>query len=93
MDPVTGELLDPELGRNSRAFSSILYIYQAPTLVARKIVANYTLFRRALLPPGEVNKLVARAWQRSYKGDAQIDFPDKANVYVCRNIIHVALES
>ena len=56
-------------------------------------MANYTLFRRALLPLGEVNKLVARAWERAYTGDAQIEFLDKANVYVCRNIIHVELES
>ena len=84
MDLVTGELLDPELGRKSRAFSSIPYMYQATTLVAKKIVVNYTLFRRALLPPVEVNKLVARAWECSYTGDAQIEFPDKANVYVCR---------
>ena len=61
VDPVTGELLDPELGRKSRAFSSIPYKYQATMLVARKIVANYTLVRKALLPPGEVNKLVSRA--------------------------------
>ena len=93
MDPVTGELLDPELGRKSRAFSSISYMYQATTLGARKIVVNYMLFRRALLPSGEVNKLVTRACECSYQGDAQIEFPDKANVYVCRNIIHVALES
>ena len=85
VDPVTGELLNPELGTKSRAFSSILYKYQATTLEARKIVANYTLFRKALLPPGEVNKLVSRAWQHAYTGDAQIDFLDKAMVYVCRN--------
>ena len=93
MDLVTGELLDPELGRNSRAFSRVPYIYQATTLEVRKIVANYTLFRRALLPPGEVNKLVARAWERAYTGDVQIEFPDKGNIYVCQNIIYVALES
>ena len=62
-------------------------------LGARKIVANYSLFRKALLPPGEVNKLVSRAWQHAYTGDAQIEFPDKAMVYVCRNCHLVALES
>lgn len=54
----------PELGKKSRAFSSIPYRYQATTLGARKIVANYTLFRRALLPPGEVNKLVRQVLLR-----------------------------
>ena len=85
VDPITGELLDSELGKKSRAFSGIPYKYQATTLGARKIVANYTLFRKALLPPGEVNKLVSRAWEHAYTGDAQIEFPDKAMVYVCRN--------
>ena len=61
VDPVTGELLDSELSRKSRAFSSIPYEHQATTQGAREIVANYTLFRKALLPPGEVNKLVFRA--------------------------------
>ena len=60
VDPVTGELLDPELGRKSRAFSGIPYKYQANMLGARKIAANYTLFRKALQPPGEVNKLVSK---------------------------------
>ena len=82
MDPVTGKLLAPELGRKSRAFSNIRYMYQATTLGARKIMVNYTLLKRALLPPGEVNKLVTRAWECSYIGDVQIEFPDKANVYV-----------
>ena len=48
-------------------------------------MANYTLFRRALLPPGDVNKLIARSWERSYTGDAQLeeaDVPDKAFSYV-----------
>ena len=85
VDTVTGELLDPELGRKSRAFSSIPYKHQVTTLGARKIVANYTLFRKALLPPGEVNKLVSRAWEHAYTGDPQIEFPDKAMVYVWRN--------
>ena len=81
VDPVTGELLDPKLESKSRAFSSIPYKYQGITLGARKIVANYTLFRRALLPPGDVNKLIARSWERSYTDDAQLeeaDVPDKA---------------
>ena len=61
MDLVIGKLLDLELGRKRRAFSSIPYIYQTTTLEAKKIVVNYTLFRRALLLTGEVNKLGARA--------------------------------
>ena len=85
VDLVTGELLDPELCRKSRTFSSIPYKYQATTLGARKIVANYTLFKKALPPPREVNKLVSRAWEHVYHGDTQIEFPDKAMVYVCRN--------
>ena len=93
VDLVTGELFDTELGRKSSACSSILYMYQATSLVARKIVVNYMLFRRLLLPIGEVNKLVARPWKCSFTGDIYIEFPNKANVYVCQNIIHVEVES
>ena len=56
-------------------------------------MANYTLFRRALLTTGEVNKLIARAYECFYTRNVQIEFYDKANVYVCQNIIYVVLES
>ena len=83
VDPITGELLDPKLDTKSREFSSILYQFQGITLEAKKIVTNYTLFRRALLPLGDVNKLVVRAWNHSYTGKVQVAFPDKAITYVC----------
>ena len=85
VDPVTGELLDPKPGSKSRAFSSIPFKYQGITLGARKIMSNYNLFRRALLPLVEVKKLIARAWECSYTGDAQLekaDVLDKAFSYV-----------
>ena len=40
VDPVTDELLHSELGTKSRAFSSILYKYQATTLEARKKIGR-----------------------------------------------------
>ena len=51
-----------EIGQNTRSFISIPKIYHPFTKVAEKVGANYTLFKKPLLTPGELHQLVREAW-------------------------------
>ncbi|RPB25705.1 hypothetical protein L211DRAFT_848030 [Terfezia boudieri ATCC MYA-4762] len=58
-------VLAPGIGKWTRAFAGIPGIHQGITNVARKIVEQYTLYKKPLLTPGEILLLIQNAWARA----------------------------
>ena len=46
-------VLAPGLGKNSRSFAAIPYIYQPTTRTAGKVIENYRLYQKPLLTSAE----------------------------------------
>ena len=80
---VTSRELATKIGRKSRSFCSLPMKYQAVAGEARIYIDNYTLFKKALLVPGEGLKLVIRAWNHSLKGLWQLEQTKQVEIYVC----------
>ena len=51
-------VLAPGLGKNSRSFAAIPYIYQPTTRTAGKVIENYRLYQKPLLTSAEVLLLI-----------------------------------
>jgi hypothetical protein len=73
----------PEIGQHTRSFISIPDIYQPFTKVAEKVVANYTLFKKPLLTPGELHQLVREAWDMAQSESRYLERTNVVERYVC----------
>jgi hypothetical protein len=69
------------LGKNTRAFSGIPDNYQSMTIVARRVIENYTLYQKPLLTPGETLLLLQSAWDRA-QGNRYIERIKQVDTYV-----------
>ncbi|KAF8430919.1 hypothetical protein BGX38DRAFT_1146771 [Terfezia claveryi] len=58
-------VLAPDIGKKTRSFASILGIHQGITNTIRKIVEYYTLYKKPLLTPGEIQLLTQNVWLKS----------------------------
>ena len=56
-------MLAPGIGWGSRSFSSIPIEYKSTVLLGAKIIANYTLYQKVLLTPGEILLLLRNTWE------------------------------
>ena len=65
------------------AFSEIPDMYQQMAYRACGIVENYILFKKSLLIPGEVHMLIEKAWNRSQKGNRQLERIQEVDIHVC----------
>ena len=73
--------LGPELGR-TRSFIAIEAKYQPMAKIAEVVVVDYTLFKKALLTPGEVLLLINNAWEKAQLSSRCIEMPGTVNRYV-----------
>ena len=82
---VSAAVLAPGLGKTTRAFSGLPNHYQNITSIARRVVENYTLFRKPLLIPGVTLLLLQSAWNRA-QGDRYVEKIKQVDTYVrCLN--------
>ena len=50
--------------------------------IAEGVVVDYTLFKKALLTPGEVLLLINNAWEKAQLSSRFIEMPGTVNRYV-----------
>jgi len=78
---VSAAVLAPGLGKTTRAFSGLPDHYQNMTSIARRVVENYTLYRKPLLTSAETLRLLQSAWDRT-QGDRYVEKIKQVDTYL-----------